>query len=154
VLSRASRGVRTISENLGRAPALRARLLIVDDEQLVREFLRDYLVLQGYTVDLSASSEEAWPLVQSVDYDCLLLDMNMPGMKGDELYTLIASIDQRLAQKVIFTTAGAVNPESYALLSATGNPILLKPFDLEELQQQILNLLESSNQPSSSRRFR
>jgi CheY-like chemotaxis protein len=81
-------------------------------------------------------------------YDCVLLDLKMPGMSGQELYHLIEVADTRMAGKVIFITGDTVNPDTRDFIAAAGNPVMNKPFRLEELHCQVLELVE----PASARR--
>ena len=140
------------AEQYSRQPARLAnaskRLLVADDEAVIRELLRRYLEQFGYTVDLAQDGDEVWRKVQSLSYDCIVLDMNMPGMNGVQLYKLINASHKRLAQKVIFITGGGVTPEPQDLSSAVTNPILLKPFDMDELHRQILNIVDGADQLS------
>ena len=82
--------------------------------------------------------------MQAISHDGIVLDLNMPGMSGTEVYRLIQASDKELAKKVIFITGGALTLETQVLISVTGNPVLLKPFDMEELHQHVLGLLEAS----------
>ena len=61
-------------------------LLIVDDEPLIRDLLRKYLESERYTVDLAQDGQEAWRKLANMEYDCILLDLKMPGMNGRQLY--------------------------------------------------------------------
>ena len=64
----------------------------------------------------------------------------MPKMSGQQLYRLIAEYDEEQAKKVIFITGDVIGAETSAFISATGNPALLKPFNLDELRKQILHV--------------
>ena len=55
-------------------------LLVVDDEPLIRGLLLRFLENRQFDVDLAEEGEEAWRKMQSVSYDCVILDMKMPGM--------------------------------------------------------------------------
>ena len=134
-------GLGMASRGLDRIATLIKRLLVADDEPIIREVLRTYLEGFGFTVDLAEDGEEAWRKVQSYTHDGIVLDLNMPGMSGTEVYRLIKASNKSLAKRVVFITGGALTLETQALISATGNPVLLKPFDMEELHQQVLGLL-------------
>ena len=120
------------------------RLLVADDEPIIREVLRTYLERFGYTVDLAEDGEEAWRKVKSFTHDGIVLDLNMPGTSGTEVYRLIKASNKSLAKRVIFITGGALTRETQALILATGNPVLLKPFEMDELHQQVIGLLQES----------
>lgn len=126
-----------------RIPAVPKNLLVVDDEPAIRELLRTFLTTEGYQVDLAANAPDAWRMVQANSFDCILLDLGMPGMGGEELYQLIEAFDKQLALRVIFVTGGAVTPGARASILALENAVLSKPFHLDELRQQIRNLLQA-----------
>ncbi len=119
------------------------RLLVVDDEPAIRELFHAFLTTEGYQVDLAANAPDAWRMVQAKIFDCILLDLGMPGMGGEELYQLIEAFDKQLALRVIFITGGAVTPGARASILAPGTTVLSKPFQLDELRQQIFNLLKA-----------
>jgi len=127
-------------------PTSPKRLLVVDDEAIIRDLLRRSLEGQRYTVDLAEDGEQAWRKIQSTTYDCILLDLKMPGKSGEELYRLIDASNKQVTRKVIFITGG-VTTDIGVFISDSGNPVLRKPFHLEELHRQILKSLEVSAQP-------
>ena len=120
---------------------LKASLLVVDDEPLIRNLLAKFLTLQRFSVDLAEEGHEAWLKLQSRDYDCILLDLKMPGMNGMELYGLIQSADNEVAKKVIFITGDTVNPDTRNFIETNQNPVMIKPFELKELYSQVLELV-------------
>ena len=129
-------------------PTSPKRLLVVDDEAIIRDLLRKSLESQRYIVDLAEDGEEAWLKIQSTTYDCILLDLKMPGKSGGDLYQLIEASDKQVAKKVIFITGNSASLDSEDFISDSGTPVLHKPFHLDELHRQILKLLELSAQPS------
>ncbi len=82
---------------------------MVDDEPYIRDLLRKYFELEPYTVDLAHDGREAWRKLRDINYDCILLDLKMPGMSGQELYRRIQEIDEPLATRVVFITGDTVS---------------------------------------------
>lgn len=117
-------------------------ILVVDDEPQIRNLLGRYLESERYTVDLADDGHEAWRKLASIDYDCILLDLKMPGMGGPELYKLIQDISEPLASKIVFVTGDTVGPATQEFLSETNNPVVAKPFRMAELLQTIHELWE------------
>ena len=117
------------------------QLLVVDDEPLIRNLLTKFLETRRFTVDQAGEGEEAWRKVQTITYDCILLDLKMPGMGGRELYKLLEGWDKGSAEKVIFITGDTADPDTKQFLEATGNPVMMKPFELEALHHQVLELV-------------
>jgi CheY-like chemotaxis protein len=112
-------------------------VLLVDDEPNIRECLFRSLELKGFTVDLAGDGEEALRRLQGRVYDCILLDLKMPGMSGQHLYQTIEARDRELAGRVIFITGDTVNSDTRDFIAAAGNIALSKPIDLEELTRRV-----------------
>ena len=125
-------------------------LLVVDDEPHIRDLLRKYLETERYTVDLAEDGQEAWRKIQNIKYDCILLDLKMPGMSGQELYQLIQGISEPLASKVVFITGDTVSPETSSFLDSAGNPVLTKPFSIRELEEEVLRAVLKSDELAAS----
>ena len=127
------------SEELQQMPLSRKRILVVDDEPNIRSLVMEALSVEGLTtVDQAEDGQEAWHKLQEAPYDCILLDLKMPGMGGRQFYHLIERSDREQAERVIFLTGDTVSLDTRAFLEATGNPVLSKPIRLEELQRQVL----------------
>ena len=122
------------------------RLLVVDDEPMVRDVLRRSLETRRHTVDLAEDGTEAWTKIKSAFYDCILLDLSMPGTGGRELYRLISACDKELAKRVIFITGNPVDPDGDSFISESGVPVLRKPFCLDDLHRQIASSLHATAQ--------
>ncbi len=121
------------------------RILVVDDEQSIRTFLEAALSRKGYQVDLVEDGMEAWHKLESTSYECIILDLKMPGISGEQLYRRIAELDEEKAKRVIFFTGDTLSFENERFLSSTGNSYLSKPVDVEELWSRIFELQESSD---------
>ena len=59
-----------------------AKILIVDDEQMIREVVREYALINGYEVAEASDGLEALELVEKEDFDCVILDIMMPKLDG------------------------------------------------------------------------
>src|ERR1035437_4073861 len=90
------------------------RILIVDDEKIVRESLFHWFEEEGYYVDTAEDAEIALRKYDKGKYDLLLVDMKMPGMSGLELLTKIKEIDKDSI--VILITAFASVPSAIKAL--------------------------------------
>ena len=122
-------------------PSNTRHILVVDDEPDIRNVLSRSLSLEPYTVDLASDGEEAWRKVQGRRYDCLIIDLKMPGMNGESLFELIREADEALAQKVIFITGDVISAATQAFIESVGNPAVRKPFDVAELRLEIRRLI-------------
>ena len=133
-------------------PANTKRLLVVDDEPQIRDILTRVLKLEGYRVDLAEEGQEAWRKLQERTYDCMVLDLKMPGLSGQELYRRIKESNFGLAKNVIFVTGDTISRNAQDFIFTTGNPVVSKPFDMDVLRRQVRHCLEAKGTPVSNNR--
>ena len=103
-----------------------ACVLIVDDEEDVRESLRDVVELVGCTALMAASAEEALALLASARPCLVVLDLILPGMKGGELLEVMRREPVLSGLPVLISTSA---PER----APRGVPLLSKPIDVDAL---------------------
>ncbi|HEX5574956.1 MAG TPA: HD domain-containing phosphohydrolase [Gemmatimonadales bacterium] len=110
-------------------------LLVVDDEEPIRNALRKFLVQQGYEVLTAAGGEEALALLQRQKITGMLLDVNMPGITGVELVPQIMELEPAIALLMLT----AVNDATSAALCMQRGAFdyLIKPIDLGHLGRAI-----------------
>jgi CheY-like chemotaxis protein len=121
-----------------RHTTLRKHILLVDDEGSVRAALRFLLLNDQHTVVEANNGAEALALFTQKEFDLVILDCQMPFMKGDELAIRIKNAAPR--QPILMITA-------YSLKACPDNPvdaILNKPFDLARLRQTMAQLLDAA----------
>ena len=76
--------------------------------------------------------------MQNNTYDCILMDLKMPGMSGQDLYGRIRSMHKETAAKYIFLTGDTFSPETHDFIASTGNSSLGKPVSLKQLRKTVL----------------
>ena len=114
-------------------------ILLVEDEESVRDLTRQALELNGYRVIAAAAPAEALELGDDVHYDLLLTDVVMPQMRGGELARRITK--DRPGLKTLFMSG---YPDGEALLGEEGGAAFLqKPFSLGELARTVRELLDT-----------
>jgi putative two-component system response regulator len=115
-------------------------LLVVDDEEAIRNAVRKYLVQQGYEVAVAASGEEALDILRRQKITGILLDVNLPGTNGIDLVPRILELEPSVA--ILMLTA--VNDATSAALCMQRGALdyLLKPIDLSHLGRAIRRGLE------------
>ena len=101
-------------------------VVVVDDDESVRESLPDLLWESGYAVQAFASAQELLDSGELVRIGCLILDITMPGMSGPELYQELRSRGQ--AVPVVFITAAGDKTVRPRLLAQGAVDCLFKPF--------------------------
>jgi len=124
------------------------RILVVDDDEALREVLTVALTRDGHTVDAACDGTEALALLDRQPYDLVLSDLRMPRTDGPSLYETLRTrhhFPVRFATKlprVIFMTGNAAEHADF--LRGTTDPILEKPFPLRVVRQMVSVLLNAS----------
>ena len=116
------------------------RILVVDDELIVRESLLHWFEEENYEVDTAESAEEALRKLKAGKFDVYLLDMKMPGMSGIELLEKIKEVDPDAI--VILITAFASVQTAIKALKEGAYDYLTKPVDPDELNHILQNALK------------
>lgn len=112
------------------------KILVVDDEESIREGLRDYLELEGFHAEAAASAEEA--LALGLDrYDLVLLDVMMEGMDGFELARRMKTDPATADIPVIFLTAKDSDDDMVAGLHLGADDYISKPFSVRNVIARI-----------------
>jgi two-component system copper resistance phosphate regulon response regulator CusR len=115
------------------------RILVVEDERKVASFIQSGLEQDGYAVDVLADGEEAGVQAGMIDYDCVVLDLMLPGRSG---FQVLRDIRAKKADlPVIILSAHAAPEERVAGLNAGADDYMAKPFVIAELSARIRALL-------------
>jgi DNA-binding response OmpR family regulator len=111
------------------------RILVVDDEPMIRSFIGRALTAAGYDIDFAGDGAEALRVARDNRYDLVILDLVMPGLDGRQaLRQLLAA---RPAQPVIVLSAVADVPSKVEMLDLGAQDYLTKPFALAELLARV-----------------
>ncbi|PLX87050.1 MAG: DNA-binding response regulator, partial [Desulfuromonas sp.] len=119
----------------------KTRILVVDDEHLIRWSLEQSLLKQGYDVVTAASGEDALKQVQEDPPELVLLDIQLPGMDGLEVLSKVKAIDEEII--VIMVTALGVLETAVKAMRMGAYDYINKPFNLDELSIIIKKALET-----------
>ncbi len=112
-------------------------LLIVDDEESVRDSLYNWFIEDGYYVDCAENAKQALSMLESRDYDIILADIKMPGMDGMEMHRRIKSLNKDSI--VIIMTAFASVETAVQALKDGAYDYITKPFDPDDLSHLVRN---------------
>lgn len=112
-------------------------LLIVDDDDRIRELLKEYLARQGYRVTGAAHAAAARRLMELIEFDLVILDVMMPGESGLELTTWVRGKAQLSKTPVLLLTARGEPSDRIEGLSRGADDYMSKPFDPQELALRI-----------------
>lgn len=115
------------------------RILVVEDELDLQEAILEGLRLDGYAVDGCSDGNTAYELLYVENYDLAILDLNLPGMDGLDVLEKIRIEKPEL--KILILSARATVKDKVMGLDLGANDYLTKPFDFEELEARIRNLL-------------
>jgi len=109
----------------------RGRVLVVDDEEDLRQVIGEVLGAAGYEVTTAASGTEALQLLRSRHFDVVTMDLRMPGMSGRETLEVMRRVDPKLVPIVV---SGYATPDDRKAVAALGAyDVLAKPFDIDRL---------------------
>lgn len=130
------------------------RILVVDDEEGIREGLREYLGLEDYDVAAAASAEEALAL-NPATFDLLLLDVMMEGMGGLELLRRMRREPSMAAVPVILLTARDAEDDMVSGLRLGADDYIAKPFSMKNVLARIEAVLRRcAQQPANQQALR
>ncbi|MEK8090260.1 response regulator [Thermithiobacillus plumbiphilus] len=115
------------------------RILLVEDDALLGDGVRQGLKLEGYAVDWLRDGAQADAALQSESYELLLLDLGLPRLSGLELLKALRIRGQTLP--VLILTARDAVADRVQGLDAGADDYLVKPFDLDELAARVRALL-------------
>src|SRR6266581_3396714 len=117
------------------ATRTKGRILVVDDELVVRDSLGKWFTSEGYTARPAGGAREALEVIQHAEFDIALLDIKMPGMDGMELQARLREADADLTV-VIMTGYAAVDTAVQALKRGAYDYIT-KPVVPDELTHRV-----------------
>ena len=120
-----------------------AKILVVDDEPSILDFLKRLLTEEGYQVETVNRANMALERLGSKKYDLILLDIKMPGMSGIKLYHYVQEMDPALAQRIIFITGDVMEKTTQDFFAQTKMSYITKPFTIEQLKREINQMLSS-----------
>ncbi len=118
------------------------RILIVEDEEAIREGLIDVLVFHKYAVDSAATGPLGLEKAQTGKFDLILLDIMLPGMDGYEICDRIRAEDRN--QPIIMLTAKTSDDEIVQGLKLGADDYVQKPFSVQQLVLRIEAVLRRS----------
>ena len=116
------------------------RILVVDDEPSARDFMARVLSRNDHAVETAADGHDAWRRLQAGHFDCVIADLRMPGMSGQDLYRRAQESAPELCRKFIFVTGDTMSPDTLEFLSSTAGRALMKPINADQLRLRVAEL--------------
>ena len=108
-----------------------ARILVVDDEERMRNLLKKVLEKQGFSVNIASNGIEAMERVEDDPFDVIIADVRMPNMNGMELLKMVKEVRPRISM-IIMTAFGSIDSAVEAMKHGAYDYIT-KPFKMSEL---------------------
>lgn len=115
------------------------RLLLVEDDERLGTAMRESLLRPGYAVDWVRSGAGVMNWLSSYSFDCVLLDLGLPGLSGEQVLKAIRQRQSPVA--VIVTTARGGVHDRINLLDLGADDYMVKPVDLDELASRVRAVL-------------
>ena len=124
-------------------------ILVVDDEEAIREIVEDGLRARGIKVQSAASSEAALKYLAANACDAIVCDFNLPGLNGEKFLEKLRAERGSSIPRFIFMTGELFEPEASARYQSMGVRVLQKPFHVGALADVLKEILEP--QPSHAK---
>ncbi|MEE8374256.1 MAG: HD domain-containing phosphohydrolase [Dehalococcoidia bacterium] len=129
----------------------RKRVLIVDDEESIRNILGRKLETEGYECVVKSDGKEALDTASTQHFDLVLTDVKMPGLSGIDVLTQIMADHPDTA--VILITAVANTQTAVEAMKLGAHDYVIKPFDLDDLSMRITRALEGKRLAIENREY-
>ncbi len=125
-------------------------ILVVDDDNRIRDLLREYLSEKNYIVSTSDNAENAKTKIMQFKFDIIVLDVMMPGQDG---YELTKEIKKKIEVPIILLTAKSEVENRIRGLELGADDYLGKPFEPKELLLRIKNLINKNKKIDLNKRY-
>lgn len=122
---------------------MKPRILVVDDEESIREFLEIMLKKEGFEVSLAEDGAKAKDMIQKKSYDMVISDLQMPNMNGIELLKFVK--DTASDTVFMMITAFGTTETAVEAMKMGAYDYITKPFKIDEVRMNINNALKSRN---------
>jgi DNA-binding response OmpR family regulator len=123
------------------------RILVIEDEKKVAEFVARGLRAHRFAVDISNDGQSGWEMAKVCHYDLIILDLMLPGLSGTEVLKRIRQHGSKMP--ILILTAHANTAEKVAHFEAGADDYLTKPFAFEELLVRVKALLRRGGADSA-----
>lgn len=126
--------------------APKPHLLVVDDDERIRELLRKFLIRNGFLVTVARDAAHALRILSGLEFDLIVLDVMMPGMDGIGLTRMLR---ERTETPILLLTAKGEAGDRIVGLEAGADDYLPKPFEPKELVLRINAILRRTPPPAA-----
>ena len=120
----------------------KSHILVVDDDNRIRDLLKDYLFENNYIVSTAENADQAKEILSYLKFDIIILDVMMPGQNG---YELTKEIKKQIKVPIILLTAKGEVENRIKGLELGADDYIGKPFEPKELLLRIKNIINKNN---------
>jgi DNA-binding response OmpR family regulator len=113
------------------------RILVVDDDNSVRDLLKEILEMNGHLVDMAENGKMALDLIKRNPYELVIMDRNMPMLDGVQTVTIIRTNPNLSGMKIIMCTSASVVKEVDEAFKAGANDYVVKPIEIAKLLAKV-----------------
>jgi len=121
------------------------KILVIEEQETGYDLLDNMISALEHQVDVAHDASSAKLKLESGNYDVIISTMNMPEFSGQKLYEYLNQVKPELLSKILFITGGVISKEVGRFLEKNSLPSLNKPFGLEEIQEAVQNIEQSSS---------
>ena len=114
-------------------------ILLIEDNQQQAELIKKVLERDLYTIEAAFDGEDAWKKIEIRDYDCIIIDLNLPKIAGEEIIKRIRTLD--ITTPILVVTANDQAQSKVQNLDNGADDYLIKPFGVDELRARVRALL-------------
>ena len=125
-------------------------MLVVDDDDRIRDLLKDFLSENNYIVSTAENAEQAKKKLEYFKFDIIILDVMMPGQDG---YELTQDIKKKIKVPIILLTAKGEVENRIKGLELGADDYIGKPFEPKELLLRIKNIIKNNNKIDLNARY-
>ncbi|WGG45154.1 response regulator [Rossellomorea sp. DA94] len=122
-----------------------ARILIAEDEEVLRMLMVDTLEDEGHELDEAIDGQEAIDSIMENDYDLILLDYMMPLYTGLEVIEKVRNSPEKGSVKIMMVSAKSQQADRDLVLKSGADYFIAKPYSPAELVQRIEDILNEEN---------
>ena len=126
------------------------KILVVDDEELIRSVIREYAELEGYTVDEAANGAEAIDKCDNNDYDLIIMDIMMPKVDG---YQSVKKIKENKSIPILMLSARGEEYDKLLGFDLGIDDYVQKPFSTRELMARVKAILKRSKKENEKKEY-
>ncbi|MCA1061300.1 response regulator transcription factor [Rossellomorea aquimaris] len=122
-----------------------ARILIAEDEEVLRMLMVDTLEDEGHELDEAADGQEAIDQIMENEYDLILLDYMMPLLTGLEVIEKVRNSSEKSTVKIMMVSAKSQQTDKDLVLKSGADYFIAKPYSPAELVQRIEDILNEES---------